>query len=322
MAVRIAFLGCGGIAGAHMNQLAKVKQAKMVAFCDADAERAGKRAAEFGGKPYTKFEQMLRAEAFDALYVCLPPFAHEGQEITAAKKGLHLFVEKPVSLSMDYAKKVAAAIKKAGVVSCVGYQIRYGKHVTEARKLLAGRKVDMAVARYLCSMKGMKGWWPIMAKSGGQVVEQSTHSVDLMRYLAGDVTKVYASYTLREVTDRPDWDVPDYYLVNMELASGAVAMLQSAAAYPLGWDSGVQVVCGDMILDCGFGSLKVLRPGKEPKVIEGGGDPMLTQDSTFVRAVASGKQDAIRSSYADGAKTLAVTLAANESAAKGQPVSL
>lgn len=319
MAVRVAFLGCGGIARAHMRCLAKVAGAQMVAFCDADETRAAGAAQEYGGKAYGDYERMLKTEGVDALWVCLPPFAHEGQEIPAAEKGIHLLVEKPVTLSLELAGKVTAAIERAGVISAVGYQIRYCPHVTEARQLLEGHQVDMVSGRYLCSMKGMKGWWPVMAQSGGQVVEQSTHTVDLMRYLGGEVAQVYARYALREVKDTPGWDVPDYGIVAMEFANGALGSLHTSAAYPRGWDSGVQVACDDMLLDCSFSGLRVMR-GNETREISGAGDPMQLQDESFINAVATGKPEGIRSSYADGVKTLAVTLAANESAATGQPV--
>lgn len=319
MAVRVAFLGCGGIARAHMNCLRKVEEAQLVAFCDADEPRAASAAGEHGGKAYRDFDAMLKQEAFEALWVCLPPFAHEGQEVAAAAKGIHLFVEKPVTLARELANQVAAAIAKAGVLSCVGYQIRYCTHVTEARRVLAGHRVDMVAGRYLCSMKGMKGWWPSMALSGGQVVEQSTHTVDLMRYLAGDIERVYARYARREVTDTPGWDVPDYGVLAVEFANGAVGTLHSSAAYPVGGDSGVLVVCDELALDCSFSTLKVMQR-TETRELRSSEDPMLTQDRTFIQAVRTGQGGEIRSSYADAAKTLAVTLAANESAAKGQAV--
>jgi len=320
MALRVAFLGCGGIANAHMRSLAKAGGGKMVAFCDADEARAAKAAQDFGGKPYTEFDKMLQAEALDVLWVCLPPFAHEGQEIKAARKGIHLFVEKPVSLSMDYAGEVAKAIAKAGILSCVGYQIRYCPHVTEARKILKGHRIDMVAARYMCDMTGMKGWWPVMAKSGGQVVEQSTHALDLMRYLAGDVLNVYARYAQRAVVGQPHWDVPDNHVLAMDLACGGLATLHSSASIG-GWDAGVRIFCDDLDVDCTFSALRVVR-GNETREIRSAGDPMVIQDGNFLAAIRKGRQDMVRSSYADAVKTLAVTLAANESAAKGQPVSL
>ena len=205
MAVRIAFLGCGGIAKAHMDRLKRIEAAKMVAFCDIDPEKAGWAANQYGGKAYSDFEEMLKRQRLDALWVCVPPFAHEGQEVLAAEKGLHLFVEKPLALDLETAREVANAIRKSGVISSVGYVIRYCKHVAEARRLLRGRRVDLLAGHYLCSMKGASGWWPVMSKSGGQVVEQSTHTVDLMRCLGGDVRKVFAIYALREVRNRPGW---------------------------------------------------------------------------------------------------------------------
>jgi len=334
MVVRIAFLGCGGVARAHMERLKKIEGARLVAFCDPDPERTGWAVQAYGGHAHSDFGTMLKRQRFDALWVCLPPFAHEGQEVLAAEKGIHLFVEKPLALRLETAREVAAAIRKSGVIASVGYLIRYCKHVAEAKRLVRGRRVNLVAGRYLCSMKEMRGWWPVMSKSGGQVLEQSTHTVDLMRYLAGDIRKVFALYAQREMPGRPDWDVPVHSMVAMEFVSGALGTLHSSAAYlvetsdelrlppglyPQWADRGVRLGCEELELDCSFGGLRVVKEG-ETRELRGQDDSMLLEDEAFVSSVARGKPTGILSSYADAIKTLAVTLAANQSAASGQPV--
>lgn len=320
MAVRIGIVGLGEMGTEHMNRLQQIEGAKMVAFCDVNPTLAAQVARHRGGKAYTDFDAMLRKERLDALWVCLPPFAHRGQEIQAAQRGIHLYVEKPVALDLATARKTAAAIRKAGVITSVGYQIRHCRHVAEARRALRGRRVDFVTGRYLGNLKGTTGWWPVMSKSGGQVVEQATHVVDLMRYLAGEVRQVFASYALRVFTRTTGWDIPDYSVVALDFASGAVGSLHASAAYPTGWDTGVRVAAEDLELECTFSSLRVTR-GDETREIRSQEDATLLADQAFVRSVQKGRPIGIRSSYADGVKTLAVTLAANESAARGERVS-
>lgn len=120
---------------------------------------------------------MLENEEMDALYVCIPPFAHEEQEIIAAEKGIALFVEKPVSVIMEKAREVDAAIRKNNVVSCVGFQGRYLDIITQTKDLLKDRPVGMAMGYWMGGMPQVP-WWRRKEMSGGQAVEQTIHVTD------------------------------------------------------------------------------------------------------------------------------------------------
>ena len=67
-------------------------------------------------------------------------------------------------------------------------------------------------------------------QSGGQLVEQTTHQVDLMRYLAGEIVEVHARYANRVLGDVPNLDIPDVQVVNLQFASGAVGSLTTSCA--------------------------------------------------------------------------------------------
>jgi len=303
-----------------MRALEKGKDARMVAFCDVKEEAAGKAAGEYGGKAYSSFDSMLAKERIDALWVCIPPSAHDGEEIKAADRGIHLYVEKPVSLNLSRAKEVARAIRKAGVISAVGYQIRYCPHIDQAKKLLRGRRANMVMARYFCDMRGRgAGWWPKMSISGGQLVEQATHAIDLMRYLGGDIRRVFAMCALREAAAVKGWDVPDHSAALVDFAGGAIGSVQSSASFSVGWESGVRIIGTDFSMDCTFESL-TLTDGDGRQEFKSDEDAIALAHKAFLRSVAAGKHQGIRSRYDDGVKTLAVTLAMNESAATGRAV--
>ena len=114
---------------------------EVVAMCDLEEDRVAEAAEEWNAAIYTDYKTMLENEEMDALYVCIPPFAHEDQEIIAAEKGIALFVEKPVSVTMQKAREVDAAIRKNNVVSCVGFQGRYLDIIAQAKDLLEDRPV-------------------------------------------------------------------------------------------------------------------------------------------------------------------------------------
>ena len=98
MAIRVAFVGAGGIAGFHLSHLVKIPDTRVVGFCDVDSSRAEAKAKDHKAKAYSDPRRMLDATKPDAVYVCTPPFAHGPYELDAVARGCHLFVEKPIAL--------------------------------------------------------------------------------------------------------------------------------------------------------------------------------------------------------------------------------
>src|SRR5436190_7337823 len=157
MAVRIGFAGTGGIAGSHLLNLVRISEAEVVALYDVDKERCELAIRRINGqqeqlarpgapeprklkaKIYTDFKAMLAEAGLQAMYICVPPFAHGDLEFAAIDAGLALFVEKPVALSLDLARQVTAAIQRKGLVSSSGYQTRYSEAADRAKELIANR---------------------------------------------------------------------------------------------------------------------------------------------------------------------------------------
>ncbi len=318
MSVRIGFVGCGGIANAHMQNLVKIDGAEMVAFSDIVEEKARKAADQYGGKAFADYRAMYDGVEMDAVYVCLPPFAHTDQEILAAQAGLALFVEKPLALTMDKAREIEAAIADAGVISCAAYHWRYHDTAKWAREALAGGTIGMVLGWWMGGLPGV-AWWRVQDQSGGQILEQTTHIIDMARYLAGEVERVSAEMALRVMTDVENISVPDVGTVNLRFASGAIGNITNSCVPP-GWKNGL-VVIGDrktVIFDQSNFELRT-SAGAETRTFQ----PIAAhfrESEGFVNAVATGDASGILSDYSDGVKSLAVSIAANKSAQTGEPV--
>lgn len=325
MPVRIGFVGTGGIAGAHFNTLAQIDDAQLVAFSDVAQDRVEAAARRFEGTAYSDPRKMLEAETLDAVYFCLPPHAHTNIEILAAQKGCALFVEKPVANTMKTAEKIAAAIESAGVLSAVGYHFRYHEATERTQKLLSAKNaptVAMAYGRWLGGFPGV-GWWRRLDQSGGQLVEQCTHIVDLARYLVGDIKKVYCCAALREMDKvYKDATVPDVTALTVEFESGAIGYMSTAALLGGVGETGLDLMLRDTIYELHGNKLTVRQDGGESHTYNHRNNPYLDEDKAFIKAVKTGKQAGIKSNYADALKTLQVTLAANQSAKTGKPVNL
>lgn len=314
-AVRIGLIGTGGIGHAHIRRLLQIPEARIVALCDIVQERVKSVAEPLSIPIYTDGAQMIAEVEMDALYVCVPPDQHGDLEVQAAQKGLHLFVEKPVNLFLERALAVAGAIRAAGVMSQSGYSFRYLASGLQLKRFLEDKPVGTAnVVRW----GGMPQtpWWRRYAESGGQLVEMTTHQVDLLRWVMGEVEAVSASYSFhRLLADQPDVTVPDTQTTLLHFRSGASATLSTSCALGKAFRGEAEFVIKGARVIWKADGIRVEPEGAY--VVPPAPEETPSIDAAFVRAVASGNPVFLRSPYDDALRSVAVTLAANQSAENG-----
>ncbi len=318
MPVRVGFVGAGGIAGAHMNSLEKVANAQIVAFSDLDEGRAQRAAARFGANAYTDYREMFAREELQAVYVCVPPMAHSDAEILAAQQGIHLFIEKPVAINIAKAQEIQAAVETAGIFASVGYHWRSYDVTAQVKQELASHTVGMVMGYWIGGLPGVP-WWRRMDGSGGQMVEQTTHIVDLARYYCGEIRSVYATYALRTLQDVENLDVPDVGTMVVEFESGVIGHIANGCLLNQGYTVGLNILTRDLVIEQRHGTVKFLRR-HETTEVRTQVNATVVEDQTFIDAVESGDGSAIRSPYADAVRTLAVSLAGNLSAQRRERV--
>jgi predicted dehydrogenase len=298
-----------------LKELSAFPDVEIVALADIAEEKARAAADQFGGKAFSDYRAMLDETEMDALYVCVPPFAHEDAEILAARRGIHLFVEKPVALTMEKAQEIAAVIRETGVLSSAGYVLRYFKGTALARKMLEGREIAMVTSHRWGGIPGVP-WWRSMDRSGGQLVEMTTHQVDLMRYLGGDIAEVSSRSDFRVLKDLPDFTIPDAQIALFQFASGAIGCVSNSCALTKGGGRGdLDFVTRDAVVRW-EGETASVSPSDAIETPEATG-PQRSIDAAFVEAVRTGNRSLILCDYEEGLKTLDVTLCANRSAAEG-----
>ena len=314
---RIGFIGGGGIARRHLHVLNDFDDVELAAV--ADPARAAETAAEFGMTPYDGHEAMLDAEHLDAVYVCVPPFAHGAIETDLAERGLPFFVEKPLALDLDTAEQTAAAVEAAGVATAVGYHWRYMSHVEVAKGLLDDRPARL-VQGYWLGDTPPPAWWHRRDGSGGQMVEQTTHVFDLARHLVGEAVSVSAAGGRTDRAAFPDLDVHDATAALITFASGAVGTFASTCL--LGWTHrvGLHLFGDGLAVEVGEHET-MIDVGRGRPVTPSAHDPVVAEDRDFVDAVAGG-EDRVRVPYAEALRTHRLTLAAQRALETGQTVTL
>ena len=123
--VRIGMVGAGAVAARHVRTLLAMDGVEVAAVADPALERAKELAAEAGAAAYPNHMELLAAERLDAVYICVPPFAHGAPELAVIDAGLPMFVEKPVAIDQETAAAIAARLAGRPLVTCTGYHWRW-----------------------------------------------------------------------------------------------------------------------------------------------------------------------------------------------------
>ena len=319
MAVRIGFVGSGGIANWHLEHLSKIKGTKIVCLYDVNKERVETSAKKWKAKSYTDYKRMLEEEELDVLYICTPPFAHGEVEISAAEKGIHLFVEKPIGLSLKKIREIESVVIKNKIITSVGYQKRYEDTVDKICSILKKNTPGLFMGYFIGGMPSVD-WWRRKEKSGGQLMEQTTHIFDLARYLFGEVERVFAVEKKGLMEDVKNYNIEDASSVTLVFESGLVGTIYSACFLSCGDKIGMNIYFKDRVIEYD-GGIKIVKPNQETKIFSSL-DVGLLEDQVFIEAVKTKDTSRIRSTYSDALKTLALTLAADESMRTGRVVDI
>jgi predicted dehydrogenase len=252
--VRVAILGMGNMGRAHANCLRKMDKVDIVALCTKSIEAACQYNQENNTNypVYDDFYAMLDVVKFDVLYVCLPPFSHDGQVEAAAAKGIHIFIEKPIALDVSRGNSMAAAVKENKVYSQVGYHMRFGGAIKKFKSLLdigAAGTPSLYAGRYECNSLHTP-WWIDVNKCGGQVFEQIIHLYDMALYLMGDVEKASGFIDNLCHRDIPNYTVEDTSTAIMRFKSGALGNINgSNCSIPGQWNGFFRVICKNVVAD-------------------------------------------------------------------------
>lgn len=316
--IRIALVGAGGVAERHASVLGAMEDVSIVGFMDVRRRTAEKVAEQVGTSAFTDLPELLDAAAPDAVYVCVPPFAHGDAERLLVERGIPFFVEKPLGAGIEVAEELGAAVAERGLLTATGYHWRYHEGVQRARELLDGRPVRLAVGAWLDKVPPV-AWWLHQERSGGQLVEQATHLLDVMRDLVGEVDEVHAvgSRSAREIPG----DVNDVTAATLRFAGGAVGSLAASSLLPAKHRAGLELVADGLRLVITETSLAVHDADGEATHSIDPDEAKRRVDRAFVDAV-QGRGDDVRAPYEVALRTHRVACALARSAAGAATVDL
>jgi predicted dehydrogenase len=272
--IKVAILGMGNMGKAHSNHLMQMEDVEIVAMCSSNSNNTKKYVEDnnLSVKIFENYYQMLEEVEINVLYVCLPPFAHDGQVEAAAKKGIHIFIEKPIAISVERATLMADAVKDNKVLSQVGYHMRFGGAVIKLKELIdsgeAGRPL-LYTANYECNSLHTP-WWIDVNKCGGQVFEQVIHLYDMAYYLLGTPDSVNGYTANLNHQDTKGYTVEDTSISAIRFKNGSLAGISgSNCAIPNQWNGFFKVICQNLVAEFkDHNNATFIYTTKDNKVIE------------------------------------------------------
>ncbi len=328
---KLGLIGCGNRSWAHVNGMKTVENAEFVSVADPNADRAQEKAELTGAtKIYKDHKELLdhaAEDGLDALVICVEPTAHaEDMELRAIEMGLPFIVEKPMTVDLDLAERIAAKVEEKGLITSVGFQDRYLDLVDMIKEELPKHKQGGLV--YGSWVGGIPGpwWWQKKETCGGQLVEQNLHLLDGLRYLYGEPLSVYATCS-RGINKAgvdgvsPEYDTDDHSTVVLRFPGNVTATLVSGC-----YSQGVRPPCGylitlnDMVIDYRLRNNITFYTANETRDIKRTMEQTDILDKVFVDAVLSGDGSKIRSPYKDALISLKLGFKCNEAMESGQVI--
>jgi predicted dehydrogenase len=193
---RFALIGAGSIAQAYARAFAASELAELVAVADTNLEAAAGIADTFGCRVFDSHTSLLRSAEFDAALICTPPVSHAPIALELLRCGIHVLCEKPFSVDVASARRMLHVAERVGVTLTMASKFRYVGDVIQAQSLIASGLLGevLTFENSFTSQVKMAGRWhanPAIS-GGGVVMDNGTHSVDILRYLCGPVTAVAA----------------------------------------------------------------------------------------------------------------------------------
>jgi predicted dehydrogenase len=318
-ALRVAILGCGGIGARHAGAVARLGETMELVGCvGRDAQKTAAFAAAHGGAAFTDLDKMIDTVAPDLLIAALPPSVRDGEIEHAAARGLHLLVEKPIALDAARARSLVQAADAAGVKAAVGFMYRFGTAVERWQQLAAAGatgKVGMFAGSFHCNALHAP-WWRERAHSGGQMMEQAIHLIDLVRVFMGEPDTVYArsANLFHGAVER--YDTEDVSAMVFGWDDGRLATLNASnIAIPGKWQKQWRLMAErytGRFDDWNNAVLTRTAPDTLDEAVSGSLDPFVAQLADLAAAIRDNR--APKAPLAEGEATLRLALAARRSA--------
>jgi predicted dehydrogenase len=197
--LKFALIGTGGIAQTYAQAFQSSDCCKLVAVADINRESATAFAEPFGAKHFSDYKSLAENAEVDAVIISTPPNSHPEIAMYFMQKGVHVLCEKPLCLSVAEAMQMIETAEKSSVVFTMATKFRYCEDVVKAKAIIASGVLGEVVQfeNAFTAKVDMSKRWNSQAEisGGGVLMDNGTHSVDIIRYFLGAIDEVLALET-------------------------------------------------------------------------------------------------------------------------------
>jgi predicted dehydrogenase len=193
--LKFAIVGAGAVAQSYLRAFEGCTEAEVSAIVDSRSDVADQSAKRLGCSSFERVGNMTQACHVDGAIVCTPPVTHADICIHLAHNGVHVLCEKPFSIDEFSACRMLEAAHKTGVKLTMASKFRYVDDVVRAKSMVASGILGELILFQNCftSPVDMTHRWNSRPEisGGGVLIDNGTHSVDLMRYFLGPLAEVH-----------------------------------------------------------------------------------------------------------------------------------
>ena len=223
--LKVALVGAGNLARwSHLPSLAKISSASLHAVCSTSGARGNTYARRFGASYFcSDYQEILDDPEIDVVMVLSRNQHHYMQALNALKAGKHVFVEKPMALTVSECRDLYRAVIDTGKQLTVGFNRRFAPFYRELKRSLVGRK-GPAVINCRISSPGISGtYWMADPAIGGAILGEAVHFVDLMYWLLESEPVDVSAYCLPTGRSEPVGE--NNLVASFRFADGSVGTL-------------------------------------------------------------------------------------------------
>jgi len=197
--LRFALIGTGGIAQTYAQAFQQSECCELKAVADVNQDSAKAFAEPFGAKYFSSYKSLAENTELDAVIIATPPNTHPEIAMYFMGKGVNVLCEKPLCLSVAEAKAMIGTAEATNVTFTMATKFRYCEDVVKAKAIIASGVLGEIVQfenAFTAKVDMSKRWNSDKEIAGGGVlIDNGTHSVDIIRYFLGAITDVLAVET-------------------------------------------------------------------------------------------------------------------------------
>ncbi len=327
--VGIGVAGLGRIGKIHTEIIrTKIEKARLVAVNDVAESVARSVGEKFGVKWYTDYEKMLANPEIDAVIIATPTFLHKDMIIKALESGKHVFVEKPLTVTVNEAKEVVTAVNKYGLKLQVGFNRRFDYAYLNAKKRIEEGEIGEPIA-YVTVVRDPgppPSWAADPTKSGGIFMDMLSHDFDMARFLIGEVIEVYViggNYIYDELKVKGDLDVVS---IAFKFDNGAQGLIHGTRKFPYGYELRTEVYGSEGVIYIGTNKDEMFALGTKQGLTYFGApwhqkrfyDAYINELKAFIDTIAEDKEPPV--TVIDGLRTVQIGEACWKSYREGRSI--